>query len=52
VLDEGLAQQSYDRISSMREALAKMKLVGEQVPVPDDADIVSRYLGLVGRNPS
>lgn len=51
VLDEGLAQQSFDRISSMRESLAKMKLVGEAVAVPDDADIVSKYLGLVGRNP-
>ena len=51
VLDEELVQQSYDRISAMREPLAKMKLVGEQVPVPGDADIVTRYLGLVGRNP-
>lgn len=51
VLDEGLAQTCYDTISSMREPLAKMKLVGEEVPVPADADIVSRYLGLVGRNP-
>lgn len=51
VIDEGLAQLSYDRISSMRDALAGMNLVGEQVPVPDDADIVSRYLGLVGRDP-
>lgn len=52
VIDEGLAQISYDRISAMREPLAKMHLVGEAVPVPDDADIVSRYLGLVGRNPN
>lgn len=52
VIDEGLAQQSYDRISSMRDALAGMKLVGEPVEVPDDADIVTRYLGLVGRNPA
>ena len=52
-LDEGLAQRSYDTISSMREALAKRKLVSEEaVPVADDADIVSRYLGLVGRNPA
>jgi uncharacterized protein (TIGR03086 family) len=50
-IDEGLAQQSYDRVSAMRDGLAKMGLVGEEVAVPDDADIVSRYLGLVGRNP-
>ena len=52
VIDEGLAQQSFDRISSMRESLAKMRLVGDEVAVPADADIVSRYLGLVGRDPS
>ena len=51
VLDEGLAQQSYDRISSIREALAGMKLVGERVPVSDHADIVTKYLALVGRDP-
>ena len=51
VLDEELARRSYETISAMRPALAKMKLVGDEVPVPDDADIVSRYLGLVGRNP-
>lgn len=52
ILDPRLAQLSYDRISAMRGSLAKMKLVGEEVPVPADADIVSRYLGLVGRDPS
>ncbi len=51
-LDEDLAQKSYDRITAMRPALAKRKLVREEVPVPDDADIVSRYLGLVGRDPN
>ena len=52
-LDEGLAQASYDTIVPIREALAKRKLVSpEPVAVPDDADIVSRYLGLVGRNPT
>lgn len=51
-LDEDLAQKSYDRISAMRPSLAKMRLVGDEVAVPDDADIVSRYLGMVGRNPN
>jgi uncharacterized protein (TIGR03086 family) len=51
LLDERLAQQSFDRISPMREALAARGLVGEAVAVPDDADIVSRFLGLVGRDP-
>ncbi len=51
-LDPGVATVAFDLISSMREGLAKRKLVSaEPVPVPDDADIVSRYLGLVGRDP-
>jgi uncharacterized protein (TIGR03086 family) len=52
VLDPQLAGQSYDRIAAMREPLAKMRLVGEAVDVPADADIVSRFLGLVGRIPN
>ena len=51
-LDEDLAQKSFDRISAIRPSLAKMHLVGDEVTVADDADIVSRYLGLVGRDPS
>jgi uncharacterized protein (TIGR03086 family) len=51
ILDEALAQLSYDRISSMRETLMAMKLIGEAVDVPAEAGIVSRYLGLVGRDP-
>lgn len=50
VIDEELAQISHDRISAMRDGLAKMKLIGEPVPVPDDADVVTRYLALVGRS--
>lgn len=52
-LDEGLAQRSHDTVQSMRPALAKRGLVSEEaVEVAADADIVSRYLGLVGRDPS
>ena len=52
-LDVGLAQKSYDTISSMRPSLAKRNLVSaEPVAVADDADIVSRYLSLVGRDPN
>ncbi|MEL6982582.1 MAG: TIGR03086 family metal-binding protein [Actinomycetota bacterium] len=51
-LDPGLAQRSYETISSMRPNLVKRQLVSaEEVEVPADADPVSRYLGLVGRNP-
>jgi uncharacterized protein (TIGR03086 family) len=51
-LDAGLAQRSFDTISAIRPNLAKMGLITDEVPVPADADIVDRYLGLVGRNPS
>lgn len=52
VLDPGLAELSHQRISAMRRSLAKMRLVGDEVPVPADAPITDRFLGLVGRNPS
>jgi uncharacterized protein (TIGR03086 family) len=52
-LDPVLAQQSHDTIAPMRATLAKRKLVSpDAVEVPADADIVSRYLGLVGRDPT
>lgn len=52
-IDPVLAQRSYDTISALRPALAKRHLVAEEpVAVPDDADIITRYLGLVGRDPS
>jgi uncharacterized protein (TIGR03086 family) len=52
VIDEELARKSFERISAIRPSLAKMRLVGDEVEVPEDADIVSRYLGLVGRDPA
>lgn len=51
-LDPDLAQRSHDTIAPMREVLAKRKLVSpEPVDVGPDADAVSRYLGMVGRDP-
>jgi uncharacterized protein (TIGR03086 family) len=52
ILDEDLAEKSLARITAIRPSLAKMKLVADEVPVPDDADIVDRYLGAVGRDPN
>lgn len=52
LVDAALAQHAFDTISTMRAGLARMQLVGEEVAVPADADIVDRYLGLVGRDPS
>ncbi len=52
-LDPELAQRSFDTISAMRPSLAKRELVApDPVDVGDDADIVSRYLALVGRDPT
>lgn len=52
-LDPGVAQQAFDTIAPVRDVMAKRKLISaEPVPVADDADIVSRYLGLVGRDPA
>lgn len=52
-LDEAVVQKSYDTVAPVREVMAKRKLISaEPVEVSDDADIISRYLGLVGRNPA
>jgi len=32
--------------------MSKMGLIGDEVAVAADADIASRYLGLVGRDPA
>lgn len=47
-----LAEVSHAVISGMHETAIKWGLVGDAVPVADDAGIVDRYLGLVGRDPS
>jgi uncharacterized protein (TIGR03086 family) len=51
VLDEELARLSYERISAMRESLAKMRLIGDEVAVAADASYIDRFLGLIGRDP-
>ncbi len=51
-IDPELAEHSHATIAPMRETLAKRKLVSpDAVEVPAEADVVSRYLGLVGRDP-
>jgi uncharacterized protein (TIGR03086 family) len=51
-LDEELAQLSFERISSIREGLASMGLVGHEVTVDAGASVVDRYLAMVGRQPA
>lgn len=52
ILDPEIAEKSYERISAMRPNLAKHGLVGDEVAADDDADIITRWLALVGRTPS
>ncbi|MFT7648462.1 MAG: hypothetical protein ACI8Y4_003214 [Candidatus Poriferisodalaceae bacterium] len=49
---DDLVELSMGRIGAMRDALAGMKLIGDEVEVPADAPVMDRFLGLVGRNPS
>ena len=38
-------------IEPMADTLRKMNLMGDPVDVPADADAMSRFLGLTGRDP-
>ncbi|MDJ0771130.1 MAG: TIGR03086 family metal-binding protein [Ilumatobacter sp.] len=49
--DEGVAEAALATIAPMSETLRKMRLTAEPVDVPDDADAMTRFLGLTGRNP-
>jgi len=52
-LDEDLVRQTFDTIAPMRDVMVKRGNIGEsQIEIADDANIVDRYLGLVGRDPS
>ncbi len=51
-LPEDVAQQMFDTIEPIRDRLAKRELISPApVEVGADADVVSRYLALVGRDP-
>ncbi len=51
-LPDDLVQQSFDRISGDLEAMArKIHLIGDPVPVPDDAPLVDRFVAHLGRTP-
>ena len=51
-LPADLCEISHGVITGMHETALKWGLVGAAVEVPADADIVDRYLALVGRDPS
>jgi len=50
-IDETIAQEVWDRLSPMAEMLAASGMFGPPVPVPDDAPVFHRLLGLSGRQP-
>ena len=50
-IDETIAQEVWERLSPMAEMLAASGMFGPPVPVPDDAPVFHRLLGLSGRQP-
>ncbi len=50
-LSPELCEISYELVSGMAEMARKTGRIGPPVEIPDDASIVDRYLGLVGRQP-
>ena len=51
VLDPELCEIGYARASENSEALRASNMFGNEVPVPDDAPVQDRMLGLFGRDP-
>ena len=49
--DEAVAQSAIDTIAPMADTLQKMQLMGPSIEVPADADAMTRFLALTGRNP-
>jgi uncharacterized protein (TIGR03086 family) len=49
--DDEVAEASIATIEPMADTLRKMNLMGDPVDVPADADAMSRFLGLTGRDP-
>jgi len=50
-LDAELCEIAYTRASENRDALRGSSMFGDEVPVPDDAPVQHRMLGLFGRDP-
>jgi|RhiMethySRZTD1v2_1073278.scaffolds.fasta_scaffold2241126_1 uncharacterized protein (TIGR03086 family) len=50
-VDEAVAQEVWDRLSPMADMLAASGMFAPPVPVPDDAPVFDRLLGLSGRQP-
>ncbi|PKZ65416.1 TIGR03086 family protein [Gordonia terrae] len=50
-LDAAFAQRLLDGMASIDEMLRSSGQYGPKVEVPDDADVVSRLMGFIGRDP-
>ncbi len=50
--DDGVAEAVLATIEPMADTLRQMQLMGPPVEVPADADAMTRYLGLTGRDPN
>ena len=49
--DEGLLDFLYDEVARTAELGREMQAYGAEVPVPEDAPVLDRMLGLTGRDP-
>jgi len=49
--DPGVAQHAVDTITPMADMLRKYGVMGDPVEVDDDADAMTQFLGLTGRDP-
>jgi uncharacterized protein (TIGR03086 family) len=50
-LDPELCTLGYERAAQNREQFAKSDMFEDEVKVPDDADVCSKLLGIMGRDP-
>ncbi|MGW8816369.1 TIGR03086 family protein, partial [Gordonia terrae] len=51
-LDAAFARRLLDGMASIDEMLRSSGQYGPKVEVPDDADVVSRLMGFIGRDPA
>jgi len=51
-LDEALCAELVDEMASIEDLLRSSGQYGPAVPVPEDADAVTRLVGFIGRDPS
>ncbi|WP_419841396.1 TIGR03086 family metal-binding protein [Candidatus Poriferisodalis sp.] len=50
-LPDDLCEVSLARVKSLGETARRWRLIGDEVPIADDAPIAHRYLAYVGRQP-